>query len=343
MLVLIVMLGFKSGHILPLTKVNGPIDSVGSACTALADDDSVLASGAAQLHHWNKDGSLRRSLPLREEIVFCAVLGGYYLVTPRDPTLPSQLLDASGRPQAVREPLPRLVGLIQLGNQLLMTDASANRFQSTPFAFLAERCSIHPDPDGWSLRREGWGFAKANQRQRSLFMRYAKVMIVRRGRAGADLFAVMNQLENRAYLFSADIIAQERVEGQRRSSDVPFVTLNLPGYQAPPKAYFAPSKVTVRDERLIQQEREWRNGMGLIRRFDAFGDGYRVAYEVPEFEGGRCTGFKVGLVTLRADFTLIGAPVWVQGIPLGPRSDGTYLVLEILSPSGRAQIMELRP
>lgn len=342
-LALILWLGIQTGRTLPLTAVKGPIDSGGRACVAFADDGSVLATGAGQLHHWNRDGSLRRSLPLEEEIVFCAVLGGYYLVTPHDPAAPSRLLDANGRPQAVRESLPRLVGLTSIDNQLLMTDVSTSRFQGTPYPFLVERCSAKPDPSGWTLRREGWGFAKANQRQRALFMRYAKVMIVRRGQTGANFFAVMNELENRVYLFSADIIAQERVEGQRRPSNVPFVSLNLPGYREPPRTYFEPERVTLRDDRLRDREREWRDGLGLIRRFDAFGEGFKVAYEVPEFEGGRCTGFKIGLVTLRADFSPIGSPVWVRGIPLGPRSDGTYWILDVLDPPGRAQLREIRP
>lgn len=343
LLALMLLLGFQTGKTLPLAAVNGPIDSGGKACAAFADDGSLLATGAGQLHHWNRDGSLRRSLPLEEEIVFCAVLGGYYLVTPRDPSAQSRLLDANGRPQPVRESLPRLVGLTQIDNQLLMTDVSANRFQGTPYPFLAERCSAKPDPSGWTLRREGWGFAKANQRQRALFMRYAKVMIVRRGQAGGDFFTVMNELENRVYLYSADIIAQERVEGQRRPSDVPFVTINLPEYREPSRTHFEPERVTIRDDRLREQERAWRDGLGLIRRFDAFGDGFRVAYEVPEFEGGRCTGFKIGLVALRADFSPMGPPIWVRGIPLGPRSDGAYWILEVMGPSGRAQLREIRP
>ncbi len=328
---------------LPLSRVGQPLDRDAAACAALGEDGSVLATGGKRLFHWNADGSLRHTIPLEQEIMYCATWGGDYLVTPRQMSAPSQLIDAKGKPLQVREPLPRVLALTRLEDQLYVTDGSLARLRQTPYAFMVESCSPQPQPGGWTLRRDGLGFAKANDRQRELFMRFARVMVVRQGQPGKDLLAVMNELENRVYLYSPEVIARERIEGQRSASKVPFVTLDLPEYSAPPHAYFELGRVTPRDEDFAEQARRWRNSLGLIRRFDACREGYQVAYEVPIYAGKTCTGFKIALVVLGPDFKRLGKPRWLDGIPLGPARDGAYRVLQLLAQPGSAQVLVLEP
>lgn len=304
-------------HALALAPIPDAIPTGRGAQLVLGPGSSFLAASDQLIYHWDRKGLLIRQLEPGGKVVFFTYHSGLYIVTTQkeNSSPQTQFYDRNGMLISMSATSELLVFsyLNMVDDRYFSPLENSLYFKKNNFGFLSREVRFLRTSGGLVLTKTGAAFSKANERMHDLFFKFNRIYLAKAhstSQKPSAHFLVMNQLENRIYFYDPETIKREHIDGQRVPTPVPFVTLGLPKYKPPPLSYFSPELVIyegMREKKVDKAFLAWGQGLGLIRYFSTYRDGYVTTYEIPEYDGaGVCSGYHLGIQRLSADFATVG-------------------------------------
>lgn len=277
----------------------------------------ILASDGNQVYHWDFEGRLIRQISCRGLVLAKIHFQGFYLfaeVENETGAFFTEIYNNNGM----------LVGttdyhqeFFNLGESLwVLSGLPAELLRKTPHPFLLRQGRLIENAEGkLSIEMKGEPFHKAMPRVRELSYNFQRLWVVQ---DWADSL-VMNQLEPRIYRFSPQTRSQERQEGARAWTSVPFEQLDLPMFKVVNQLFKLKKVMPVAEARAAKDA--WFRSFSRIEFFGRYLDQYLVSYSLPSDVPGESVR---GYVVLDEDFQRISEFNQIDGIIIGLYGDKLF-------------------
>jgi hypothetical protein len=241
-------------------------------------DDGIYGHDGNQIYTWDDAGNLLSKIQVSGDVPgvwFVHRVGANFIVSYQNQKGEdvTALIDAQGQTLGSTHPFMPYISVV---NGRIFAPSRLNRedyIWRQNFPFLCHELKI----EGGELQEAELRFAKIFPSQWEMGLNLKQVWAAQ---GPDDAFLVMNQLEQRIYMYDNATILKERIEGEHHWSEIPFIQLDLENYKQPPNEYFTSERALTLEKAKVEFS-AWRNNQSLITWFGQVGEGYAVAYELP--------------------------------------------------------------
>lgn len=272
----------------------------------------LLLATRDSLVHWGHDGRHKLTIELQEgaQIAF-----PYYDVETRVYWIP--YTNPEGRPlTAFYDEHGKLMNesdiwfryVCYTGGKRLVPEKISDFFyvHKNRYTFQIQEFDFQVEDGMGKLTRTGTEFGKITPKQMRLTFNYKLAWPV----ANGDGYLLMNELEKRIYLYDRAELEREKLVKENVPREAVFMVPDLPDFVEPPDRIV---KLNGTPETAFKDFERWENSFSRVTYFNRYGDGYAVAYVVPECRppsphNPDCDKVHTYLVKLDADLKTLGPP-----------------------------------
>lgn len=217
------------------------------------------------------------------------------------------------------------------GSQIQMLDGQLYLFRlglesphiNVPYPYQYQPIQILESNDGYRFDTEGQPLFKFTPHQAKFQFDFKDSWAVFKN----DTYYFVNEIEPQVWIGTLSEIAREQKAGATKPGNLPSIPLNLKGF-SPILKPFSPGKGIFRSEEVQKIRWQWWAKHSQIVGFQAYGDGFLVAYEYPQCdeETGECQEALLGLQKFDHEFQPIGEPATFPGLLLGTIGPKAYIL-----------------